>query len=185
MCQNLLFQPATIKKKCFLTKYILIYFSYSFQAFVWLRGLTLPSSSGMTIYRNRLGQFRTLNILLESFWSHCLVVSVQFLGHSSPSWVSAAPSSGHLDPLTILLSFFRESKAVLASTIIFFEDTSCYTYDAHLTERLVRVWWKNTSQNENWQIYSWSVLFAYVPFMGHKSQVRYYTCFCHWETSDK
>ena len=100
--------------------------SYSFQAFVWLRGLTMPSSSGMTIYRSRLGQFWTLNILLESFWSHCLVVSVQFLGHSGPSWVSAVLSSGYLDPLTDPLSFFRESKAVLASTIIFFEDTSCY-----------------------------------------------------------
>ena len=87
---------------------------------VWLRGLTMPSSSGMTIYRNRLGQFRTLNIRLESFWSHCLVVSAQFLGHSGPSWVSTAPSSGHLDPLSIPLSFFRESKAVLTSTIIFF-----------------------------------------------------------------
>ena len=95
--------------------------SYSFQAFVSLRGLTMPSSSGMTIYRNRLGQFRTLNIRLESFWSHCLVVSVQFLWHSGPSWVSAVPSLGYLDPLTILLLFFRESKAVLASTIIFFE----------------------------------------------------------------
>ena len=29
------------------------------------------------------------------------------------------PLSGHFDPLTIPLSFFRESKAVLASTIIF------------------------------------------------------------------
>ena len=86
----------------------------------------MPSSSGMTIYRNRLGQFRTLNIRLESFWSHCLVVSVQFLGHSGPSSVGAASSSCHLVPLTIPLSFFRESKAVLASTIIFFEDTSCY-----------------------------------------------------------
>ena len=57
-------------------------------------------------------QFRTLNILLESFWSRCLVVSVEFLGHSGPSWVSAAPSSGHLDHLTILLSICRESKAV-------------------------------------------------------------------------
>ena len=56
-------------------------------------------------------------------------VSVKFLGHSGPSWVSAAPSSGYLDPLTIPLSFFRESKAVLASTIIFFEDTSCYIID--------------------------------------------------------
>ena len=93
--------------------------SYSFQAFVWLRSLTMPSSSGMTVYRNRLGQFRTLNIRLESFWSHCLVVTVQFLGHSGPSWVSAAPSSGHLNPLSIPLSFFRESKTVLASTIIF------------------------------------------------------------------
>ena len=81
--------------------------SYSFQAFVWLRGMTMPSSSGMTIYRNRLGQFRTLNIRLESFWSHCLVVSVQFLGHSIPFWVSSALSSGHLDPLTIPLSFFK------------------------------------------------------------------------------
>ena len=88
----------------------------------------MPSSSGMTIYRNRLGQFRTLNIWLESFWSHCLVVTVQFLGHSGPSSVSAALSSGHLDPLTIPLSFFRESKAVLASTIIFVEDTSCCQY---------------------------------------------------------
>ena len=43
-----------------------------------------------------------------------------------PSWVGAAPSSGHLDPLTIPLSFFRESKAVIASTIIFFQDTSCF-----------------------------------------------------------
>ena len=39
----------------------------------------------------------------------CLVVLVQFLGHSGPSWVSTAPSSGHLDPLTIPLSFCRES----------------------------------------------------------------------------
>ena len=100
--------------------------SYSFQAFVWLRGLTMPSSSSMMIYRNRLGQFRNLNNRLESFWSHCLVISVQFLGHSGHSWVSAAPLSGHLDPLTVLLSFFRESKAVLASTIIFFENTSCF-----------------------------------------------------------
>ena len=106
-------------KKWFLTKYILLYFIMFVSTFVWLRGLTMPSSSGMTIYWNRLGQFRTLNIRLESFWSHCLVVSVQFLGYSSPSWVSAALSSGHLDPLTIPLSFVRESKAVLASTIIF------------------------------------------------------------------
>ena len=86
----------------------------------------MPSSSSMTIYRNRLGQFQTLKMRLESFWSHCLVISVQFLGHSGPSRVCAAPSSGYLDPLTIPLSFFRESKAVLASTIIFFEDTSCF-----------------------------------------------------------
>ena len=99
--------------------------SYSLQAFVCLRGLTMPSSSGTTFYRNRLRQFRTLNIRLESFWSHCLVVSVQFLGLFGPSWVSAALSSGHLDPLTIPLSFFRENKAVLASTVIFFEDISC------------------------------------------------------------
>ena len=83
----------------------------------------------MTIYRNRLGQFRILNIRLESFWSHCLVVSVQFLGHSGPSRVSAAPSSDHLDPLTIPLSFSRESKALLASTIVIFEDISCLSYD--------------------------------------------------------
>ena len=100
--------------------------SYSFQAFVSLRGLTMPSSSGMTIYQNRFAKFRTRNIRLESFWSHCLVVSVQFLGQCGPSWVSAAPSPGHLDPLTILLSFFRESKAVLASTIICFENSSCF-----------------------------------------------------------
>ena len=49
----------------------------------------------------------------------------QFSGHSGPFYVSAAPSSGHLDPLTISLSFFRESKAVLASTIIFFKYVSC------------------------------------------------------------
>ena len=48
------------------------------------------------------------------------------LRFSGSSWVSVAPSSGHLDPLTIPLSFFRESKTVLASTIIFIEDTSYY-----------------------------------------------------------
>ena len=63
----------------------------------------MPSSSGITIYRNRFGQCRTLNTRLESFWSHCVVVSVQFCGHFGPSWVSAAPSSGHLDiPLLFL-----------------------------------------------------------------------------------
>ena len=121
MSQNLLFNLLLYKKKWFLIKHILIYhirFKRLFDSRVWL-----PSSSGMTIYRNRPGQFPTLNSQLESFWSHCLVVSVQFLGNSGPSWVSIAPSSGHLDPLTIPLSFFRESKAVLASTIIFFEDT--------------------------------------------------------------
>ena len=111
--------------------------SYSFQAFVWLRGLTIPRSSGMTIYRNTLGQFWTLNIRLETFWSHCLVVSVKCLGHSGPSWVSAAPSSGHLDPLTIPLSFFRESKVLLASTIIVFEDTSCLLMFSLLLKELI------------------------------------------------
>ena len=91
----------------------------------------MPSSSGKTIYRNRLGQFWTLNIRFESFWPHCLVVSIKFLGHSGP-WVRAAPSSGHLDPLIIPLSFFRESKAVLASTIIVFEKTSCLPFPSGL-----------------------------------------------------
>ena len=81
-------------------------------------------SSGMRIYRNRLRQLLTLIIRLES----SLVVSAQFLGHFGPSWVNAAQSSDHLDPLTIPLSFFREGKALLASTIIFFEDTSCLLF---------------------------------------------------------
>ena len=42
-----------------------------------------------------------------------------------PLMSQCSPSSGHLDPLTILLSFFRDSKAMLASTTIFFEDMSC------------------------------------------------------------
>ena len=61
-----------------------------------------------------------------------LVVSTQFLWHFGPSWVTAAPSSGHLDPLTIPVSFFRESKALLSSTIIFSEDTSCYKYNLYI-----------------------------------------------------
>ena len=137
-----------------LTKYILIYFSMFVSSVCLPPGLTMPSSSGMTIYQNRSvrvaerlalptsdhgvagsnlaggeilpepkrrfiaqslscspfhsleiteillkgrktlthpsiqnrrGKFRTLNIRLESFWFHCLVASVQFLGHSGPS----------------------------------------------------------------------------------------------------
>ena len=37
-----------------------------------------------------------------------------------------AQSSGHLVPLTIPLSFLKESKAMLASKGIFFDDTSCF-----------------------------------------------------------
>ena len=66
-----------------------------------------------------------LIIRLESFWSNCLVILAQFLVYFGPSWVSAASSSGHLDPLSSPLSFFRESKVLLASTIILFEETSC------------------------------------------------------------
>ena len=98
--------------------------SYSFQAFVWLRGLTAK----LKWYDDLLKQTWAISNPEYSVW----VVSVQFLGNSGPSWVSIAPSSGHLDPLTIPLSFFRESKAVLASTIIFFEDACVFlVYQMH------------------------------------------------------
>ena len=106
-----------IKKMIFWPNTYWFVLSYSFQAFVWLQGLTMPSSSGMIIYRNRLGTFgpwtfgRVIFVPLFSRF-----VLVQFLGHSGLSWVSAAPYSGHLDPMIIPLSFCRKSKVVLAST---------------------------------------------------------------------
>ena len=60
-----------------------------------------------------------------------LVISAQFLGHFGPSWVSASPSSGHLDPLTIPLSFFREINAPFTSKIIVFDDTSYLEFITH------------------------------------------------------
>ena len=45
-----------------------------------------------------------------------------------PLLSQCSPSSGHLDPLTIPLSLFKESKAVLDMTIIFFKDTSCFIF---------------------------------------------------------
>ena len=65
-------------------------------------------------------------VILLPLFNH----SVQFLGHSGPLESVQPQSSGHLDPLTIPLSFFSESK-VLASTIIFFEDTSCLEMEKH------------------------------------------------------
>ena len=56
-----------------------------------------------------------------------VVVWPQFFGHFCCSWVIAVPSSGLLDPLTISLFLFKDSKALLVSTIIFLEDTSCYS----------------------------------------------------------
>ena len=114
-----LFYLLLCKKMIFDHVYIDIFYQSSFN-----RCLIMPSSSGMTTYRNRLRQFRTLIIRLESFCSHCLIVSAQLSEHFGPSLVSAAISF-QLDPLTIPPSFFRESKALLASTVIFFEDTFC------------------------------------------------------------
>ena len=70
--------------------------------------LTTSSLSGTTIYRN-------LRLHFKPFRS-------QFLGHFGPVLSHLKVSLG---PLTVLLSFFKESKALLALRIIFFEDTSC------------------------------------------------------------
>ena len=65
-------------------------------------------------------------------------IHIDIFFHISFKRLFAAPSSCHLDPLTISLSFFRESKALLASTIIFLEGTSCFVSLAKLIDRLKR-----------------------------------------------
>ena len=57
----------------------------------------------MTIYPKQTLAISDLDHSARVILVPCFVVSAQLLG------VSAAPSSGHLDPLTIPLSFFRES----------------------------------------------------------------------------
>ena len=81
--------------------------------------LTMPSLSGITFYRNTQGHFGPLIIFAcwatvpsSSFWS-------KFVWHFAPE--SLRPRLRSFGPL----SFFKERKALLASTIIFFEDTSC------------------------------------------------------------
>ena len=70
----------------------------------WLRFVTVAYSG--PFYLTFWVQIRTT--FRPNLLSHCVLVS------------------GHLDPLIFPLSFFKESKALLASTIIFFKDTSCY-----------------------------------------------------------
>ena len=121
MCQNLLFQSAIIWKMIFFfNKYILIYFIIFVSSVCLTPGFDYAERKQ---YDNLPKQTWAISdpehsarVILVPLFSR----SVQFLRHSGPSWVSTSPSSGHLDPLTIPLSFFRESKAVLASTIIFF-----------------------------------------------------------------
>ena len=123
MCQNLLFYLLLYKKKIFdqihIDLFYYIRFKRLFNSRVWL----CRAQAVWRFTETDLGNFGPWTFGSRHFGP---IVSVQFLGHSGLSWVSAAPSSGHLDPLTIPLSFFRESKAVLALTIIFFEDTSCF-----------------------------------------------------------
>ena len=125
MPQNLLFQPATKKKKRrFLTKYILIF-------------LIIFVSSVCLTPGFDYAEFKRYDDLPKQTWAipdpqhSARVILVPLFSGFGPilrtfqSLLSLrSPIPGHLDPLTIPLSFFRESKAVLASTIILFEDTS-------------------------------------------------------------
>ena len=89
--------------------------------------LTMPSLSGITIYRNTLRPFWTPDIFCPSFRSHFLSSWVQICMTVRPTPLSYfVLVSGHLDPLTFSLSFFKESKALLASTIIFLILLFCY-----------------------------------------------------------
>ena len=81
----------------------------------------------MTIYRNTLKAIsdpdHSARVIFVPFFSRfgpILMIFWPLMSQCCPIVL------GHLDPLTIPLSFFRESKALLASTVIFVEDTSCY-----------------------------------------------------------
>ena len=82
--------------------------------------LTMPSLSGITIYRSKQCHFGPLTILARHY-GPIFVVLVQIYMTFRP-WVFVS-SSQVLDPPPFF--FFKENKALLASTIIFFEDTSC------------------------------------------------------------
>ena len=88
------------------------------------------SLSSIVNYWNTLRPFWTPDHFGPSFWSNLLSFWSKFVWHFDPPSLShCILVSGHLDPLTFPLSFFKESKALLASTIIFFEDTSCLLCD--------------------------------------------------------
>ena len=76
--------------------------------------LTMPSLSSTMIYRNTLGPFCTPDPFGPSFRSHLLSFWSKFVRHFAPPAPTSTPLShcvpisGHLNPLTFMLSFFKE-----------------------------------------------------------------------------
>ena len=83
--------------------------------------LTIPSWSSITIYRNTLRPFWTLDHFGPSFRSHLLSFWSKFEWHFAPQphLSHCVLVSCHFDILTFPLSFFKEIKALLALIIIF------------------------------------------------------------------
>ena len=81
----------------------------------------MSSLSGITIYRNILRPVWTPDNFDPSFVG---LVQIRMTFRPTPL-SNCVLVSGHLGPLTFPLFFFQESKALLASTIIYFEDNSC------------------------------------------------------------
>ena len=91
--------------------------------------LTMPSLNSITIYRNIIRPFWTPDHFGPSFRSHLLSFWSKFVWHfAPPPWVIAYSSQVIWAPWLFRCLSYKKAKALLASTIIFFEDTSCLRY---------------------------------------------------------